>query len=243
MMMFDEALELIPEAPDDWGRCHEPWAEITHGGSLIKALRTLIQNRATDDAFDAIQERLNTWKNFTKWAGLREQWQSATELVKLARLAVNQPNLQQLPQQLQLREHASQIERVCFYRMSAWQWDAYCALRGEPRQQIDGTRRAISILAKSPTGEGALATLEVEIIADGTGDAYPDPMEDAFVQFDDEFADSVDRALELAKLNAPQNANERERIEGVDMRYRLKWIPVAGGSARHERFCGASAQA
>jgi hypothetical protein len=170
------------------------------------------------------------------------QWKVASVLTRLARLAAKQPappttNAQQLIE-------AQQIERICSGASGAWEWDAWLALSSRPRRVLPDSTHSISVLLEQDKA-GCLALLEVELVADGAGEIYPDPLSNGFIEFEQEtFLRAAGDVWERVKQEVAPKPEQRDRLEAVDARFRLLHIPIAGYRNPHlQAISGRSAQA
>ena len=144
------------------------------------------------------------------------QWNRARELTELAQLASTQPP----------SSTTQPIERIFLPHLSAWQWDAVCALRSINRRAEPNTTTSMSVLMEQGN-RSYLARLDVELMADGNGELYADPRTTWFVEFETEtFLKTA--ADEWERIKSDIETRSGQSLERVDARFRLTLVEVPG---------------
>jgi|GEM_PF-1455661 len=211
--------------PPEWEKREEVWRELTFGGRLFERLSQCLRRRASVEELQVILKDLDEWEEFASDIPHgKHQSGAARTLVQLALLAAKQPN----PSAASVQQfiEAEQLQRICLGGLGAVEWDAVCALSSTPRRAISTTARSVSVLLEQGN-IGCLALLEVELIADGAGEIYPDPQRVGFIEFDQEtFLKSATEVWEQVKQEVTRKPEEREQLESVDARFRLRHLHV-----------------
>ncbi|MBI4687338.1 MAG: hypothetical protein HY756_06115 [Nitrospirae bacterium] len=215
-MMRNKELDASFLVMPGWEKCQKRWQKITTGGELWNHL---IQGHGANNyTFDELHSYLHEWYDFVsnqektgRLPSGEYQWKIAKRLLELAQLAASLPL-------------NACLERKEFPKLSAWDWDVFCALRSNSRQPLRNTRRSLSVLFEQLGYEGCLARLEVEIINNGRAEIYADPQKNAFIAFGKRFLESFKQAWQWVQENTAND--ERERLSKVDVRFRLERVQI-----------------
>lgn len=230
----------LTRMPDNELARKKGWERMTAEDGLLVHLQQCVQQRADEATFQEMQADLAAWDVWQQEVQVRQriipsypyQSNAARTLIRLAQLATCQPapSVEQL-----LDQSDSSFD-------AAWRWDAFCALSGNPRRPLPGTEQSISVLLEQDEF-GCLARLETELIADGTGQLYADPMVNAFLEFDAEtFLAGAREVWDLVKRQFAELADQQQ-LATVDVRFRLISLPVPNyRNPQLHRISGRSAQ-
>ena len=229
----------LVRAPTEWGKRKEPWRSLTSGGLLLRVLKDCLREPESEAELKQVLDHLTEWKEFvsdpSNFRAGEHQWRTAQELVNLALRASTQPRSPS--------PEAQPIDRIFFEpELGAWQWDAMCALQSTPRIAVRDTNRSISVLMEQGT-RGYLARLDVELIGEGSGEIYPAPESNWYIEFHQStFLKALENAWDWVRRDC--DADEQQKLQKVDARFRLERTMVPGYAAPElDVVSGNSAQA
>jgi hypothetical protein len=190
--------------PRDWEKREEYWEDLTFGGILWRELRQLVQTEVNRGTFFSLASDLKNWQPFVRGEHSREnQWEIASTLLELAKLAAAQPPI---PDEGVGRSH--------FNAMKTWEWDAFCVFCGKPRPVMH-TVTLTALLVDKTTETGYTAQLTLERVEIGIGEIYPSPEFHAFLNIADDFQESIKNAVAYVE-------GKGISFEGVDVRWSLQ---------------------
>jgi hypothetical protein len=227
---LDEEIASLTLDNDDDG-AQLQWTDLTVDGRLLNCLKSLVAKGIEN--WDQVREAWNTWAQFCSDTYPPYQWLAGQRLIELAELAVR------------LQSTGSEADKSGLLRGYPWEWDAFCALRGQSLDPIEGIHQSLSVLFNQ--GEtGILMVLHVELIPDGSGKIYPDAEHNAFIEIQqtpDEdgeltFRKAYEQAWEWAKADTA-----REDLDSIDARFWLDRVSMPDGDPDLEELKGPSAQA
>jgi hypothetical protein len=227
-------MTLFDDPPDDF--VTDCWRSLIP--NAFPELRSLVGNAAGTMAWDQVEENLALWGVDLLEDNESRRLQRLTEMCRVARRAC-EPDAQ-------LREQFG----------SAWEWDAYRQLRGEPLDLLPGAPVSVPIVvADGEQLTGRLLSLQVTLLAGNeapgaNGRVYRDPEQWYLVLDDDTFLRRLTKAWEMVIDEITRGLLDvhAETLRGALCRFRLTSmdrtptheVPLIGGPSAQAAFAVAA---
>lgn len=195
--------------PADWVQHEDRWEELTTRGGIWTELRRLAASKSAGQAdIDQLRADLEQWRKANGDYATEHEFDFIEKILDLTQLILG-----------------GKAIRSVLPALEPWERDIYFALIGKPVNGESRLNSTISVLFEKG-GSGILARLEVEILKDGTGCLYPDPIGNGFIEFYPDFMNAARNAWSKVIRDVTDRVKERESLRGVDVRFRLKQILI-----------------